>query len=224
MGDALRSAVLVAAVSGMAATSASAQSSAHVWPDLEPGPYAVGYTVRHEYDHSRTFHNKLDYFGNPTSGEIARPIQITIWYPAAADPGAQPMRVSDYYHAIAAETDFTPPAPDELRGLVEDREQILMMEWRVSPSSSTPPPDRQDAGSRTWSRERVPRRRQGTCTMAASTSRGRRASVSEWAHTSPSTPGCRSPPQLHADRTHLYHRKGCADVPVSVFIGARIGG
>jgi len=133
-GNASRSAVLIAVVWGLAATSVSAQGSRpRIWPDLEPGPYAVGYTVRHEYDYSRSFRKKLDYFGDPTPGEIARPIQITIWYPAAANPGALPMRVSDYYHAIATETDFARRTPDELRGFVEDREQILMMEWRVAP-------------------------------------------------------------------------------------------
>ena len=58
---------------------------------LTPGPYAVGHAVRHEYDYSRTFKKPYDYFGERTPGEIARPIQITIWYPAGKDDGT-PMR------------------------------------------------------------------------------------------------------------------------------------
>ena len=38
---------------------AAQDSGSRVWPDLEPGPYAVGYTVRHEYDHSRSFRKFL---------------------------------------------------------------------------------------------------------------------------------------------------------------------
>ena len=131
-----RGIVLFCAVCGLAATSASAQASPPpLWPGLEPGPYAVGYTVRHEYDYSRTFRSKTDYFGTPTPGEIARPIQITIWYPAAAAPDAPRMRAAEYYHAILTETDFTPRTPDQVRDFIADRERILMMEWRVEPEA-----------------------------------------------------------------------------------------
>jgi dienelactone hydrolase len=106
-----------------------------ILPGVAPGPYAVGYTVRQEYDHSRTFKQKLDYFGERTPGEIARPIQITIWYPAAPGSGGAPMRLSDYYDVIATETDFRARSPEELRDLREEREQILMIEWRVAPDS-----------------------------------------------------------------------------------------
>ena len=109
-----------------------------IWPGLEPGPYAVGYTVRHEYDHSRTFRREFDWFGTRVPGGIARPVQITIWYPAAASARAARMRVGEYYDAAATETDFTPRTPEELRALRERRERILLMEWRV-------PPERQEA-------------------------------------------------------------------------------
>jgi len=100
---------------------------------MEAGPYDVGYAVRYEYDYSRTFRKKADYFGEPTRGEIARPIQITMWYPAVAEPGARRMRVGEYYQARATETDFTPPVPDDPGRRLETLKQILMMEWRVAP-------------------------------------------------------------------------------------------
>jgi dienelactone hydrolase len=136
-----RTALVVAALGALAPGSLVAQRPApRPWPGLEPGPHAVGYTVRHEYDYSRTFRAKTDYFGERTTGEIARPIQITMWYPAAADPRAPRMRVSEYYEAVATETDFAAPTPDQLRALLESRRQMLLMEWRV------PPDARQAAG------------------------------------------------------------------------------
>ncbi len=112
---------------------AAQNASPGVWPGVEPGPWAVGYAVRYEYDYSRTFRKKVDYFGEPTRGEIARPIQITMWYPTAAGSDAPRMRVSEYYEARATETDFTPPTPGELGRRMASLKQILMMEWRVSP-------------------------------------------------------------------------------------------
>jgi len=41
-----------------------------IWPDAEPGPYEVGYRVLHEFDTTRTFKPKFDYFGRPTEGII----------------------------------------------------------------------------------------------------------------------------------------------------------
>lgn len=85
-----------------------------IWPEAEPGPYEVGYRVLHEYDPTRTFKPKFDYFGRPTEGSIARPIQISVWYPAAAARGLKRMRLEDYYFAAATETDFAPPTTERL--------------------------------------------------------------------------------------------------------------
>jgi len=131
------SALLLTFLCGPTPASPARQGSTpRVWPGLQPGPYAVGYTVRHEYDYSRTFRKKVDYFGERTPGEIARPVQIAVWYPAAAGPGARPMRVSEYYEALATETDFAPRTPDELYGLGESYQRVLMMEWRVAPGDA----------------------------------------------------------------------------------------
>lgn len=104
-----------------------------IWPDVEPGPYAVGYTVRHEFDHSRTFRRERDYFGTPIPGGVARPVQISVWYPAVARPRAMRVRVSDYYDAAATETDFRPRSAEELRGLRERLHRVMLMEWRLPP-------------------------------------------------------------------------------------------
>ncbi len=53
-----------------------------IWGDLEPGSYAVGFRTIEQYDHSRLFRPKHDYFGRPLNGERARPVQICFWYPA----------------------------------------------------------------------------------------------------------------------------------------------
>ncbi len=115
-------------------TGISAQSTQEqIWPGLEPGPYAVGYTVRHEYDYSRTFREKFDYFGQRVEGEIARPVQISIWYPAEVTARSQRMRFEEYYQALATEIDFAPPSPEALAAVVEEHKQILMVEWRIAP-------------------------------------------------------------------------------------------
>ncbi|MCP4656948.1 MAG: dienelactone hydrolase, partial [bacterium] len=77
-----------------------------LWPGLDPGPYAVGYTIRHEYDSSRSF--KLP--GNADDAAPSpRPVQISIWYPAEPPADAVPVTIRDYLVTAATETDFAPP-------------------------------------------------------------------------------------------------------------------
>jgi dienelactone hydrolase len=103
-----------------------------VWPGLQPGPYAVGYRVEHEYDYSRSFRQEYDYFGEPLGGEIARPIQISIWYPAADPRGGEAIELRAYYDATATETDFAPPDQETLDAALARFERILTMEWGVA--------------------------------------------------------------------------------------------
>ena len=87
-------------------TDAAASEYLH---DLKQGPYSVGYEVQHHYDHLRTFKDKIDYLGNSTEGEIARPIQISIWYPALVKENREPLSLKEYFLSFATELDFSPP-------------------------------------------------------------------------------------------------------------------
>lgn len=76
---------------------ASAQNPSQ-WGKLQPGPYPVGFRLMQQYDYSRTLKPKTDFAGTPTSGETAAPMQIGMWYPAQAKPGAGNMRYEDYLY------------------------------------------------------------------------------------------------------------------------------
>jgi dienelactone hydrolase len=104
-----------------------------IWPAAEPGPYEVGYRVLHEYDLTRTFKPKRDYFGVPTEGPISRPIQISVWYPAAAAPGRRRMKREEYYLTTATETDFAPPSTERLRIVMNRLKNIWPIEFRIPP-------------------------------------------------------------------------------------------
>jgi len=103
-----------------------------IWPDADPGPYEVGYRVLHEYDTTRTFKPKRDYFGRPAEGPIARPIQISVWYPAAASVPRR-MKLEDYYFTTATETDFVPPSAERLKILKNRLKNIWPIEFRIPP-------------------------------------------------------------------------------------------
>ena len=115
------------------APTAAVRSRPMIWPAAEPGPYDVGYRLLHEYDPTRTFKPKRDYFGKPTEGPIARPLQISVWYPAAPGPSQGRMKLEDYYFAQATETDFAPPSPERLTILMKRLKNIWPIEFRVPP-------------------------------------------------------------------------------------------
>jgi hypothetical protein len=79
-----------------------------LWGNLRPGPYAVGFTARFEYDYSRTFRPKIDLDGNPVKGNRARPLQIAIWYPAAAANTSSRMKYEEYAFLVGQELEFGP--------------------------------------------------------------------------------------------------------------------
>ena len=90
-----------------AAPGYSQEEQTPIWPELEPGPHQVGYTVLHLYDFSRTYKPDVDYFGTKTEGELARPVQISIWYPASPAPDARRLTYGDYRRVSISETDFS---------------------------------------------------------------------------------------------------------------------
>ena len=83
--------------------------------DLNPGTFAVGFSVEHHYDHSRTFGGNKD-----TQKEISRPIQILIWFPARPDNDQVHMKYKEYLFLAATELDFTPPDEKRKYVLIEE--------------------------------------------------------------------------------------------------------
>ncbi len=73
---------------------------------LDTGPYAVGFRVFNEYDHGRTYRSRLDASGQPLRDANARPIQVSVWYPAAADAAGPSMTLRDYLVLATREVDF----------------------------------------------------------------------------------------------------------------------
>ncbi|UCC43703.1 MAG: MBL fold metallo-hydrolase [Candidatus Zixiibacteriota bacterium] len=123
----------IAADAGMVALNSEDRDRPQIWPAMAPGPYAVGYMVKHEYDHTRTFRSKLDYFGKPRQGPIARPLQISVWYPAESSADPEYMKFQEYFHARATETDFTPPTPEQLNIVINGLKHAWPIEFRVEP-------------------------------------------------------------------------------------------
>jgi dienelactone hydrolase len=77
-----------------------------LWGGLQAGPYLPGFTTIETYDASRTFQRKTDYFGNPLTGERARPIQVCIWYPARDTSGTPKMVYGEYNFAVPKDDRF----------------------------------------------------------------------------------------------------------------------
>ena len=120
--DQLRAVAFVLAVALLSTATGATQ---------QPGPYQVGYTVKHEYDHSRTFQRPSDYAGNRIEGEIARPLQISVWYPAEPAPDIEPIAYEEYLWADLTRTDFTPPTGEDRRHYTDNLARVLAMEYRV---------------------------------------------------------------------------------------------
>jgi len=72
---------------------------------LPPGPYAVGFKSVNQYDYSRSF-AKFDLLGRLVNEGGIRPIQTSIWYPAAIDENLQPVLFEEYVYLIANEVSF----------------------------------------------------------------------------------------------------------------------
>jgi hypothetical protein len=67
------------------------------WGAFQPGPYRVGFRSMHRYDRSRGYFPRVDHEGNRDPLETARPMQISVWYPAGpAGEGSEPMRFGEY--------------------------------------------------------------------------------------------------------------------------------
>src|SRR5690349_225263 len=72
------------------------------WGPLQRGPYAVGYRLIDRYDDTRPFWMPRDLDGKPRNGARARPMRISVWYPAQPSP-APAMTLGDYIDLMGAE-------------------------------------------------------------------------------------------------------------------------
>jgi dienelactone hydrolase len=73
-----------------------------LWGYLEPGPYTVGFRVLYRLDSSRTWLPRPD----SVSGEFARPIRVSMWYPSASRASGQAMKYRDYVRFAAPRAYF----------------------------------------------------------------------------------------------------------------------
>lgn len=77
-------------------------ASGPLWHTLRPGPYVVGYRVLYELDHSRAWPAGVE--ANFTS-DVARPIRVSVWYPARPRGGGGPfMSTGDYLERRAPDS------------------------------------------------------------------------------------------------------------------------
>lgn len=107
--------LLVAVVAGSRADIAIAEASRagledqpKFGIDRNGGAFAVGLKVVEQYDYSRTFRSTIDPLGKPSVGELARPLQTLVWYPAQRNRDV-PMTVGNYVELETTETNFAHP-------------------------------------------------------------------------------------------------------------------
>jgi hypothetical protein len=66
------------------------------WGDMRGGAHAVGFRVIRTHDRTRSYWPPVTYRGHRDSLETARPMQISIWYPATASANARRMEFGEY--------------------------------------------------------------------------------------------------------------------------------
>ena len=86
--------VLLAPVAGV-----SEPSTPVLWRGLQHGPYQVGVKSSWTWDKSRTFLTSRSWQGTPIRQQTARPIRLTIWYPAVPQHNARAMVYEGYFNA-----------------------------------------------------------------------------------------------------------------------------
>jgi dienelactone hydrolase len=84
------------------------------WGPLQPGPYAVGYRLLDRYDYTRPFWAARTLDGQPRKAERARPMRISVWYPAQPS-NAPAMTLGDYIDWMGAENRIVPIADEQKR-------------------------------------------------------------------------------------------------------------
>lgn len=91
-----------------------AQSST-LWGDLKPGPYAVGFRVVNTNDSSRRVERL----------QSARPLQISVWYPAHRSEHHPTLHYKDYFLLSASELKFEPLQDSAKDTVIKQYKDIL---------------------------------------------------------------------------------------------------
>lgn len=89
------------------------------WSDLKPGPYAVGFKAAGARDETRTFGHRRGYDGTVYKGDLGRPVEVLVWYPAVKAPGSRHMDYGDYVTYGALELAFREPTPDIRKAAID---------------------------------------------------------------------------------------------------------
>jgi dienelactone hydrolase len=119
---------------------AAATSPDHFTFGPKPGPYAVGFRVVFQYDYSRTFREAVDWLGKPSTGELARPVQTLIWYPAEKS-GKPPIVFGDYLALNAKELEPTATKGSvEFLGTLKEEygDEVYEKTWAVKDAPPAP--------------------------------------------------------------------------------------
>ncbi len=91
-----RTGLAIAAILAFAVARLSAASPFQQWGSLDPGPHAVGFRVLVRFDHTRTFGPPSARSGKFDNGDHARPLQLSVWYPAQRSDTTGRMSYEEY--------------------------------------------------------------------------------------------------------------------------------
>jgi hypothetical protein len=100
-----------------------AGAQAPAGPSLDSGPYGVGFRIIEALDSTRAFRPLRDFRGR-LAAETARPVQVSVWYPAPPATTAPRMSAGQFRLARESDVDFdvrlTPADEDRLRSAFID--------------------------------------------------------------------------------------------------------
>jgi len=119
-------AILTIYLSSFNNLSAKSENFPKIFRDLKPGPYNIGFSIKHTYDYSRTFKNGSNSKGISTQKKKFRPIQILVWYPAKKIKNPKYMQYKNYIYSRATLLDFnTPESSKKQLALKESKEMVF---------------------------------------------------------------------------------------------------
>jgi tetratricopeptide (TPR) repeat protein len=85
---------------------AGLQAASPLWSSLDAGPHAAGFRVMERRDSARLYRYPYDLQGKVRAVDTARPMQISIWYPAVKSAAVK-MKLGEYVELMGSEQDFT---------------------------------------------------------------------------------------------------------------------